>query len=393
MHSITRREFLRLGAGAAVALAAPPILSACGGGGATSEPSAPGSSTAAPQPSARVAAIRGEDLYAMARDALDAVGGAGSIVHSGETVFIKPNMVMLPFAPSIGSRSQAGDCAKPEIVIAVAEECLRAGAREVIIGDGAQMSSFDWSYATTLDGSTDLAREANRLSSEYEGTVRLACLDSDSPGWVEVPTSAAMGKIAISSLVAEADRVISIPVVKTHQWAQLSLSLKNFVGVTPLERYGWRGADTMWSRVSLDHSSPASIAQIYLDIVDALRPDLAIIDASLGVEGNGPSAVEGEGITVDMRDRLGSWLLLASTDLVAADATAARIMSHDVADVEQLGMAYERGLGEMREDRIEIVGEKLDDLRVDWTPAELANFSPAQSRHYGPGEARRASVG
>jgi uncharacterized protein (DUF362 family) len=384
MHSITRREFLRLGAGAAVALATPPILSACGSGDAT------------PKPSARVAAIRGEDLYAMTRDALDAVGGAGTIVHSGETVFIKPNMVMLPFAPLIGNRFLAGECAKPEIVIAVAEECLKAGAREVIIGDGSQMSSFDWGYATTLDGSTDLVREAERLSSDYEGNVRLACLDSDSPGWVEVPTSAAMGEIAISSLVAEADRVISIPVAKTHQWAQLTLSLKNFVGVTPLERYGWRGADTMWSRVSLDHSSPASIAQIYLDIVDALKPDLAIIDASIGVEGNGPSATEGNGLTVDMRDRLGSWLLLASTDLVAADATAARIMSHDVADVEQLTMAYERGMGELREDRIEIVGERLDDLRVDWLPAELANFSPQEARGHapaGPCRARRAFSG
>jgi hypothetical protein len=70
---------------------------------------------------------------------------------------------------------------------------------------------------------------------------------------------------------------------------------------------------------------------------------------------------------------LSSWLLLASTDLVAADATAARVMSHDVATVKQLGMAYEMGLGEMREESIEIVGERLDDLRVAWLPAKLAN--------------------
>jgi uncharacterized protein (DUF362 family) len=161
--------------------------------------------------------------------------------------------------------------------------------------------------------------------------------------------------------------------MKTHQWAQVSLSMKNFVGVTPLERYGWKGADTMWSRALLDHRSPGAIAQLYLDIVNAVKPDLAIIDASIGVEGNGPSAGEGNGLTVDMKDRLGSWLLLASTDLVAADATAARIMSHDVAEVKQLGMAYEMGLGEMREESIEILGERLDDLRVEWRPANLAN--------------------
>jgi len=358
MHRITRRELLRLGAGAAVALGAPQILTGCRG------------EEAAPKPSARVAAVRGEDLYAMTRDAMDALGGIQKIVNSGETVFIKPNMVTLPMVPYIGNRFAAGECTKPEIVIAVAEECLRAGAAEVIVGDGSQMPTFDWKLATTLDGSTNLAAEAERLSSKYGGKVTLACLDTDSPEWVEVPTSTYIGKVAISSLVAQADRVISIPVMKTHQWAQLTLSLKNFVGVTPLERYGWNGADTLWSRLLLDHRSPEAIAQLYLDIVNAVKPDLAIIDGSIGVEGDGP-VTEWGGVTVDMRDRLGSWLLLASTDLVAADATAARVMNHDVAVMKQLGMAYEMGLGEMREESIEIVGERLDDLRVEWLPAKI----------------------
>jgi uncharacterized protein (DUF362 family) len=373
MHRLTRRDFLRLGAGAAVALGVPQILAGCGG-----EEAAP-QATPTPGPTARVAAIRGEDLNAMTREALEAMGGAQKIVNEGETVFIKPNMVMLPFVPFIGNRFLAGECTKPEIVIAVAEECLRAGAAEVIVGDGAQMPTFDWELATTLDGSTNLAAEAEHLGSKYGRKVTLACLDTGSPEWVEVPTSTYLDKVAISSLVARADRVISIPVIKTHQWAQLTLSLKNFVGVTPLERYGWKGADTMWSRVLLDHSSPEAIAQLYLDIVTAVKPDLAIIDASIGVEGDGPSATEGNGLTVDMRERLGSWLLLASTDLVAADATAARIMSHDVADVKQIVMGYEMGLGEMREDSIEIIGERLDNLRVEWAPAELANFPLAES--------------
>jgi uncharacterized protein (DUF362 family) len=143
----------------------------------------------------------------------------------------------------------------------------------------------------------------------------------------------------------------------------------------------------MWSRILLDHSSPEAIAQLYLDIVSAVKPDLAIIDASIGVEGDGPSATEGKGLTVDMKDRLGSWLLLASTDLVAADATAARIMSHDVAGIKQVAMAHKMGLGEMREDSIEIIGERLDNLRVEWLPAELANFPVARSRGRGLGGA------
>jgi uncharacterized protein (DUF362 family) len=387
MHRLTRRDFLRLGAGAAVALGAPQILTGCKGEESTPTP------TSRPAPTARVAAIRGADLYAMTRDALEAVGGAGKIVNEGETVFIKPNMVMLPFVPSIGNRFLAGECTKPEIVIAVAEECLRAGAAEVIVGDGSQMPTFDWKLATTLDGSTNLAAEAERLSAKYGRKVTLACLDTDSPDWVEVPTSTYLKKVAISGLAARADRVISIPVMKTHEWAQLSLSLKNFVGVTPLERYGWKGSQTMWSRALLDHHSPEAIAQLYLDIVHAVKPDLAIIDASIGVEGNGPSATEGKGLTVDMKERLGSWLLLASTDLVAADATAARVMSQDVADLKQVVMGYDMGLGEMHEDSIEIIGDSLDNLRVEWLPAKLTNFAPQEGSGYLPAGTPAYAVG
>ncbi|MCK5649920.1 MAG: hypothetical protein KAJ42_01025, partial [Gemmatimonadetes bacterium] len=93
----------------------------------------------------------------------------------------------------------------------------------------------------------------------------------------------------------------------------------------------------------------------------------------IGVEGDGPNLSHG-GRTVDLRDRQGSWFLLASTDLVAADATAARIMSHDPARITQLVMGYEMGMGEIREDRIELLGERLDDLRVPWSSARLQNL-------------------
>jgi len=383
MHRLTRRDFLRLGAGAAIALGAPQVLTGCEEAETGPKP------TATPEPKARVAAIRGKDLYAMTRQALEAVGGIAAIVRPGETVFIKPNLAMIDWADLGRNPFVLGECTKIEIVTAVAEECLKAGASKVTIGDTTQMPSYSWEYATTLDGTTNLAAEAKRLNSEYGGKVTLACLDVDSPEWVDVPTSSKLGTIAVSSLVAHADRVISIPVMKTHAFAQLTLSLKNFIGVTPLERYGWQTGT--YSRNGFDHSSSQAIAQIYLDIVNAVKPDLAIIDASIGVEGNGPAVLDGQGVTVDMRERLGSWLLLASTDLVAADATAARVMSHDVAAIKQLAMANAMGLGEIDEGSIEIIGERLDDLRVDWVPAKLYVPLHAEGMPAGQGEAH-ASV-
>jgi len=326
----------------------------------------------APEINAQVAAIRGDNLDVMTRDAIDALGGIHTVVNKGETVFIKPNFVSIPWAKD-NKCFHAGECTKTEIIIAVMEECLKAGAAEVIVGEGSHLPKFDWQYAVTLDGNTNLVREAKRLSSKYDGKATLSCLETDSPGWVEVPSKTSLNKIAISSLVANADKVISIPVAKTHSWAQLTLASKNFIGVTPMSRYAQLIANTWWNRGTFDHSSPQAIAQVYLDIVKGKKTDLSIIDFSICMEGDGPSRGNG-GKTVNMKERLGSWAIIASSDIMAADATAARIMSYDTKKVKQLTMGFEMGLGEIREPSIEILGEKLDNLRVEWKPARMKGY-------------------
>jgi len=360
MKKIIRRDFIKKGACAAAAMAVPWVPAGCEKKSAT-EPLT--------EITAQVSAVRGNNLDAITRDAIDALGGMQTIVNPGETVFIKPNFVTFPWART-NNCFWIGECTKPDIIIAAAEECLKAGAAEVIIGEGSHLPTFDWQYAVTLDGNTNLVDEAERLGSLYDGTVRLACLETDSPGWSEVPSSTPLGTIAISSLVADADKVISIPVAKTHSWAQLTLAAKNFIGITPLSRYAQLVNDSWWNRGSFDHSSPGTIAQVYLDIVSSIKPDLSIIDFSIGIEGDGPTRDNG-GRTVNMQQRLGSWAVIASTDIMAADATAARIMSHNTGDFTQLGMGFNMGLGEIREKSIEMLGEQIDNLRVPWQSARL----------------------
>jgi uncharacterized protein (DUF362 family) len=179
--------------------------------------------------------------------------------------------------------------------------------------------------------------------------------------------------VAVSSLVLRADRVISIPVAKTHRWAYLTLALKNFIGITPLARYGCTGQVT--SRVALhsNDAAPRGFGRLFVDLAHAAGPDLALIDFSIGMEGNGPSSDLG-GLPVDMRERLGSWLLLASTDAAAADATAARVMNLETPFVNEiLTMAAEAGMNEICETSIELVGARLSDLRVRWQAAQPAN--------------------
>jgi len=364
-HKLSRRDLIRLGIRTGAGAVGAGILAASGCG-VLSPPLAgldlPATPTAEP---ATVGVARGRDLYELTRRALDSIGGMASIVAPGETVFIKPNL--LTAGLNRAEHTVTGEITKPEIVITAAEECLRAGAAHVTIGDGAQVERFDWEQIRTLDGSTHLAAEAARLNAKYDGRLTLACLNSDSPAWDPLPSPrTALGEIHVSSLVARADRIISIPVLKTHRLVRLSLSIKNFMGTTPIARYG--GGNEQRGRFVL-HWTRGGPRACVLDMLAALRPDLAIVDGSIGCEDYGPWVRPREGRTVDMRERLGDWLVLASTDLVAADATAARIISHAPAHVPLISSAYEQGLGQSRSDAITLVGPTLDELRVPWEPA------------------------
>jgi uncharacterized protein (DUF362 family) len=313
------------------------------------------------------------DLDTMTRSALSALGGIQSVVKSGETVFIKPNMVTLPWASASYNPFHLGECTKVEIIAAAIDECLKAGAKEVIVGDGSQMPHFDWSGATTLDGKANLVAEAARLSSLYSATVRLVCLDVDTPEWVKVPVGTSLGTVLVSSLVLDADRVISIPVAKTHKWAYLTLSLKNFIGTTPLEPYGWAtSSDSSRDLLHQNDSSPEGFGRLFVDIAKAVAPDLAIIDMSICIDGNGPSTSAG-GRTVDMSKLHGSYIVLASTDAVAADATAARVVNLEEPYVgEILVMAHDAGMGTICQSGIQLLGATLDQLRVSWMAADVA---------------------
>jgi uncharacterized protein (DUF362 family) len=375
MGCISRRTFVKLGAGGAAALSTGSVLGGCGESGNSLGPD--------PEINATVAAVRGTDLDSMTRSAIAAVGGMGSVVHPGDTVFIKPNFVSFNLAEN-RECFWSGECTKPDILVTAAEECLKAGAAEVIIGDGSQKITYDWQYSYLLDGFTNLVEEAARLSTEYPGDVSLSCLEADYPGVFPIPSQTPHGQLLVSSIYEIADRVISIPVAKTHTSGQLTLALKNFMGVLSIPEYGVLINNSYWDRgQGIDHSTVAALSQAFLDVVAAKRPDLTIIDFSIGVEGNGPTAGGSWGRTVDVRNRLGSWLVLASKDIMAADATAARIMSHHVPAIKQLTMGFDMGLGEIREESIGIVGENLSNLIMPWQPAVLRN-SMGQSSTVSP---------
>lgn len=332
----------------------------------TEAPTETPSLTPTPAAITRVSAILGHDLDEITRQAIDAIGGIESIINPGDKVFIKPNAVGWGTGAPDDNVITNGARTKPEIVMAVADECLKAGASRVIIGEGGQSNAFPYPNAFYLDGQTRVRDIIAQLNERYGPKVSMVQLNSPGYRWVFVPSSTDLGQIAVSSFAIDADKVISIPVLKTHHTCAVTLSMKNFVGITPTSLYGS-------PRYRL-HECDMGIDQCILDIVKGIQPDLAIIDASIGAEGNAPSVGPGAGIKVDMRDRLGAWAVLAGTDPVAVDCTATRMIGHEPMYVNHLRMAYQQGMGERREERIELVGAQMSEIRMEWIPSDQSGY-------------------
>jgi uncharacterized protein (DUF362 family) len=370
MKDISRRSFLRLCATSAFAFGCSSILKSCAG--SSRKDMVMSGPDRISEINATVAAVKGKNLYSITRDAIAAIGGMESVVNEGEIVFIKGNFIV-PYPKGFLN----GECTKPEVLIAIAEECLEAGAREVIIGDGSQYFTFPWKHMCTLDQKTDLVTEVTRLNAQYGDRISLACLETDYPCQYRVPSKIRpSGSLLVSTIYEKADKIISVPVAKTHFCAQLTLGLKNFMGVLSIAEYG-SDMGTYWDRGivrknprAIVHTNLRKLCQVFLDVVAAKKPDLTIIDFSIGMEKNGPSTGSG-GKPVNVKDRLGGWLVLASRDIMAADATAARVMGHHVPDIKQLTMGYEMGLGEIHRESIEIIGEPLSSIEMKWKPAVL----------------------
>jgi uncharacterized protein (DUF362 family) len=129
-----------------------------------------------------------------------------------------------------------------------------------------------------------------------------------------------------------------MPKLKTHHWAAMTASMKNLFGVVPGAVYGWPK--------NLLHFR--GIENSILDLAATIRPELAIVDAIVGMEGDGP---------IMGRPRPAGFVAMGS-DPVAVDATCARAIGLDPLKIPYLSQASEF-LGNLAVDRIEQRGEPL----------------------------------
>jgi len=262
--------------------------------------------------------FRSESVAASVRQAIDLAGGLSQIVSPRDRVLIKPNLVAA-FGPETGA------CTSPLVCRAIADLVTELGAEPIIAESS--MVGADTREVIALMGYDEL-REAG-----------YAVVDLKTQGGkglkLPVPGRLVMSEITTWELVTRADVIISVPVLKTHDQAELTLSLKNLKGLETdadkreLHRRG------LFAGVS--------------DLVAALRPSFAVVDGMLGQEGLGP----GFGLPVEMG------LILAGRDLVAVDAVASQIAGFDPVEIPITTIAADRGLGTMEMSEIEVAGESI----------------------------------
>jgi uncharacterized protein (DUF362 family) len=243
-----------------------------------------------------------------------------------KSVLLKPNMVSLDPLGVINTHPA---------VIAAARDCfLRLGAAQVLIGDGPAM-----------DQDTEAIVESVRLR-DYAGPLPGAFVDLnvDDVKRVVLKTHASrLKELYLPKTALGVDFLVSMPKLKTHHWAGVTLSLKNMFGIVPGSCYGWPKNVLHW----------AGIDRAILDVNAAARPDFAIVDGIVGMEGNGP-------IQGTPRD---SGVLVFGNDPVAVDATCCRVMGLVPERVKYLSGAGTL-LGHLKMDKIQQLGESIASVRT-----------------------------
>ena len=270
----------------------------------------------------RRAARYEEDLFVIIHESLREF----ALPVKDKTVLLKANLV--------GHDPHGFINTHPAVIAAAREAFLRLGAARVLIGDG-----------PALDRDTQAILESVRLA-EFTGKLgRDFCdLNIDDVERVALATRASLLKeLYLPKTVLGADFFVSMPKLKTHHWAGVTLSMKNLFGIVPGSCYGWPKNILHW----------AGIDRSILDINAASRPDFVIADGILGMEGNGPTQGTPKPAGV----------LIFGDDPVATDATACRVMGLRPEKVDYLNRASTM-LGHLDATKIQQLGEAIASVQT-----------------------------
>ncbi len=264
-----------------------------------------------------------ERVLEAVRRSVDLLGGMSVFVKPGERVLIKPNLLK-------ASPPEAAVTTHPEVLRAVIRLVKKAGG-VALVGD-----------SPGLGGVRNVCEKAGIMSVIEEEGALLTELDEAVP----VKGSGRFHRFQIARAASEADAVINLPKLKTHGMMTLTGAVKNLFGCIP----GTRKAQ--WhlnAGVNRD-----AFARMLVELCAVIKPCLTVMDAVVGMEGNGPGSGDPREIG----------LVLAGRDPVALDVVAGSIVGADPALLYTVRAAAEAGIGETRLEKIALLGEHRDDVAV-----------------------------
>ena len=309
MRRLTRRDFLKLAGAAAAGLAF--WGSSCGEQPTQDTTGWP--TPAPPDARAYLAVARGADPAAITRAAVAALGGMARFVHPGADVIVKPNICVDYHPPEYAATTN------PTVVGTLVSLCLAAGASRVRVMDTPLGGTPESAY--TVSGIGEVV-EATGGQMEVMSPVKFARFD--------IPEGRDITAWEIYRDVLETDVLIDVPIAKHHGLARLSLGCKNLLGV-----------------IRNPNQFHRNLGQRIADLVSRIRPTLTVVDAVRILVDHGPTG----GSLNDVRQ---TDTVIASHDIVAADAYAATLFGMSGADVPYIKAAAEMGLGTMDLDTIDI---------------------------------------
>jgi len=266
----------------------------------------------------RVAIVKGTDPVETTVKALETIGSdVGSVLSRKKSVLIKPNYLNSKH-PSTGVTTDS------RVIEGIVKFLKERKIEEIVIGEG---SGFADTFKAFKVAGVDAV--AARWG------VKLVDLNKDEFVEVNPPNPLSLGKVRVAKTAVEST-IISVPKLKPHRQAGVTLSLKNMMGAL----------------ASKGTMHLGSLSKNIVDLASAIKPSVSVVDGIIAGEGH-----ENSGTPIEMN------LVIAGTDPVAVDAVGAAVMGIEPTDVKHLVLAEKKGLGTSNLEQITVLGEPIEKVR------------------------------
>jgi len=259
---------------------------------------------------------------------------------TGRKVLIKPNVLR-------ASEAKEGIVTHPAVLRSVVEKVEKMDPASLVVGDNPGIFSY---------GANEESFKKTGLMEAAKGYYQNIGNDSQKVDF----NPEYMPMVSLSRAVLEADIIISLPKFKTHGLTVMTGAIKNSYGLLP-------GAQK--AQLHKAAGSPERFHEVVAEVFRLRVPDLFIVDAVVGMEGNGPASPD----LVDIG------LIMASDDAMAMDTVMAKMMGLDPGRLHFLQKGKEIGLGDYDLDKIEIIGElkTLPDFKLPPLGGEIVTGNKA----------------